>query len=115
MKMTSTSNVNQFGSMDGFRAFYLAESGGQYAIPVINNNIDDPDTIIPLLDGRTFTFANEVEKVHAKLYQKALDNLENMESVDYYVCSVCGFTCESEQPDACTVCGAKAKAFSKTE
>ena len=64
---------------------------------------------------RSFTYANEVEKVHAKLYQKALDNLENMESVDYYVCSVCGFTCESEPPDACPVCGAKAKAFSKTE
>ena len=40
LTMNSTSSVSQFGSMDGFRAFYLAESGGQYAIPVINKNID---------------------------------------------------------------------------
>jgi hypothetical protein len=56
--MNATSSVNQFGSMDGFRAFYLAESGGRYAIPVINKNIDAPDTLIPLLDGHTFSFSN---------------------------------------------------------
>ena len=58
LTMNATSSVNQFGSMDGFRAFYLAESGGQYAIPIINENIDDPDTLIPLLDGHTFSFSN---------------------------------------------------------
>ncbi len=58
LTMNATSSVNQFGSMDGFRAFYLAESGGQYAIPVINKNINSPDTLIPMLDGHTFSFAN---------------------------------------------------------
>lgn len=62
---------------------------------------------------RSFTYANEVEKVHAALYQKALDNLENPEEADYYVCSVCGYTCENEPPDTCPVCNAKAKAFYK--
>ncbi|MBW2029666.1 MAG: rubrerythrin family protein [Deltaproteobacteria bacterium] len=60
---------------------------------------------------RSFTFANEVEKVHAALYQKALDNLENLEETDYYVCSVCGYTCEKEPPEKCPVCGASKKAF----
>jgi rubrerythrin len=60
---------------------------------------------------RSFTYANEVEKVHADLYQKALDNLDNLEEADYYVCSVCGYTCENEPPDVCPVCNAKAKAF----
>ncbi|MDY6839717.1 MAG: rubrerythrin family protein [Thermodesulfobacteriota bacterium] len=64
---------------------------------------------------RTFTYANEVEKVHAALYQKALDNLETLEETDYYVCSVCGYTCESEPPDRCPVCGATAKAFSRVD
>ena len=65
---------------------------------------------------RSFTYANAVEKVHAGLYQKALDNLEKTSDVDcYYVCSVCGYTCENEPPDACPVCGAKAKAFSKVD
>ncbi len=62
---------------------------------------------------RSFTYANEVEEVHAGLYQKALDNLEAAEDVDYYVCSVCGYTCENEPPEKCPVCGSKPKAFSK--
>ncbi len=64
---------------------------------------------------RSFTYANEVEKVHASLYQKALDNLDNMEETDYYVCSVCGFTCEMEPPEKCPVCGAKSTAFFKVD
>ena len=64
---------------------------------------------------RSFTYANAVEKVHADLYQKALDNLDNPVEVDYYVCSVCGYTCEGEPPDACPVCGAKSKAFFRAE
>jgi rubrerythrin len=64
---------------------------------------------------RTFTFANEVEKIHAELYQKALDNLDKQADVTYYVCSVCGYTCEDEVPDICPVCKAKAKAFFKVD
>jgi rubrerythrin len=64
---------------------------------------------------RTFTYANEVEKVHAALYQKALDNLETLEEKDYYVCSVCGYTCENRSPEKCPVCGAKSTAFLKVE
>ena len=63
---------------------------------------------------RTFTYANEVEKVHAALYQKAIDNLgKAAEAVDYYVCSVCGYTCEKEAPEECPVCKAKKKVFMK--
>jgi rubrerythrin len=64
---------------------------------------------------RSFIFANEVEKVHAELYQNALDNLDSLEEADYYVCSVCGMTVENEAPDTCPVCGAKASAFSKVD
>ena len=64
---------------------------------------------------RSFTFANEVEKIHANLYQKALDNLSSLPEADYYVCSVCGYTCEDEAPDTCPVCNAKKKAFFKVD
>ncbi len=64
---------------------------------------------------RSFTFANEVEKIHAALYEKALSNLEELEETDYYVCSVCGYTCENAPPDDCPVCKSKAKAFSKVD
>jgi rubrerythrin len=79
----------------------------------------------PMIDGakeeghkaaeRSFTYANAVEKVHAGLYQKALDNLDNMEEVEYYVCSVCGHTVEGEPPDECPVCKVKKKAFFKVD
>ena len=58
-----------------------------------------------------FLFANQVEKVHADLYQKALDSLGQEVEVDYHVCSVCGYTVENEVPDKCPICGAPAKAF----
>ena len=64
---------------------------------------------------RSFTYANDVEKVHANLYTKALDNLDSMEAVDYYVCDVCGYTCENEAPDVCPVCKATKKAFFKVD
>jgi rubrerythrin len=62
---------------------------------------------------RSFTYANAVEKVHAALYQKALENIGDQKTVDYYVCSVCGYTCENGPPDTCPVCQSKAKAFNK--
>ena len=64
---------------------------------------------------RSFSYANEVEKVHASLYQKVLDNLEALEDADYYVCSVCGYTCEKKPPDRCPVCGSGSKAFLKVD
>jgi len=64
---------------------------------------------------QSFTFANEVEKVHAALYQKALDNLATMATCDYYVCKVCGHTHEAHAPEKCPVCGANANAFFMTE
>ncbi len=62
---------------------------------------------------RTFNLANEVEKVHADLYKKALENLGSNEEADYYVCQVCGYTAEGHAPDTCPVCGAKSKMFNK--
>lgn len=64
---------------------------------------------------RTFTYANEVEKVHAALYQKALAELGKNAEADYYVCQVCGYTAEGEAPDECPVCKAKKQAFKKVE
>jgi len=64
---------------------------------------------------RSFSFANAVEKVHAGLYQKALDNLGKNADADYYVCSVCGNTIEGAPTGPCSVCGALPAAFSKID
>lgn len=64
---------------------------------------------------RSFSYANEVEKVHADLYKKALENLGNNPDIDYYVCQVCGYTAEGEAPDQCPVCKSKKQMFKKIE
>ncbi|HPL97119.1 MAG TPA: rubrerythrin family protein [Smithellaceae bacterium] len=65
---------------------------------------------------RSFTYAFEVEKIHARLYQEMLDNLEtSKETFSYYVCPVCGFTIEKEAPETCPICGAKGKVFKKID
>jgi rubrerythrin len=64
----------------------------------------------------TFDVANKVEKVHGKLYQKAIDALKNnreLEKVDYYVCSVCGNTVEGAPPDKCPICASPKSVFFK--
>lgn len=64
---------------------------------------------------RSFMFANEVEKIHADLYKKALAVLGKNADVEYYVCQVCGNTVENGAPDECPICGAKKQAFKKID
>jgi len=66
---------------------------------------------------RTFTYANEVEKIHAALYQNALATLDAamQESYAYFVCPVCGYTADKGAPDVCPVCGAKGSLFKKID
>ena len=65
---------------------------------------------------RSFNFANEVEKVHAQLYQNLLDSLESTGEVyPYYVCPVCGYTAEKEAPGSCPVCGTAGRMFKKID
>ena len=61
----------------------------------------------------SFDYANQVEKIHAALYQKGLEMLGKNEAVDYYVCSVCGNTVEGKAPDKCPICGAAGSKFTK--
>ncbi len=61
-------------------------------------------------------WALEAEKVHAGLYKKAkesVDNGEDMEFQPIHVCQVCGFTVEGEAPDQCPLCGSPKEKFSR--
>jgi len=65
---------------------------------------------------RTFSYANEVEKIHAEHYQKALANLGGpKEEFPYYVCPICGYTADKNAPALCPVCGAKGELFKKID
>ncbi len=65
--------------------------------------------------ARSFSFANEVEQIHAELYQKALDNLDSPAVTSYHVRKVCGYTGEGAIPETCPVCGAGRTAFFEVE
>lgn len=60
-----------------------------------------------------FNWVNTVEEVHANLYKKALAAQGKVENVDYYVCSVCGYTHEGPHSGKCPVCNAAETAFYK--
>jgi rubrerythrin len=64
---------------------------------------------------RSFNYANDVEKIHAALYKKALENLGKNPDADMHVCQVCGYTVEGEAPDECPVCKAKKQSFKKID
>jgi rubrerythrin len=61
----------------------------------------------------SFDYANQVEKIHAALYEKAMANLGKNQEVDYYVCPVCGNTVEGKAPDKCPICNVPASKFIK--
>lgn len=60
----------------------------------------------------TFTFAMKAEEVHARLYQEALENLDQTEEVFYYLCPVCG-NIEKFVPEKCSICGVPGDKFIK--
>ena len=60
----------------------------------------------------SFKFAMQAEEVHARLYQEALDNLDETQEVFYYLCPVCG-NIEKARPDKCPICGAPGEKFIK--
>lgn len=61
---------------------------------------------------QTFTLAMEAEKVHAKLYKEALENMDQTEEMTYYLCPVCG-NIEKSVPEKCSICNVDGSKFIK--
>jgi rubrerythrin len=76
--------------------------------------IDDADRERNSRGLQTFQWANAVEKVHHRLFEKSLEAVREdkkpAETV-YYVCQRCGNTVEGEAPDRCPICGAPRDRF----
>jgi rubrerythrin len=67
---------------------------------------------------KSFSFANDVEEIHHRLYQEALAAVEKGNKLTdgaYYVCQVCGNTVLGEAPELCPICGAPRMKFKKVE
>jgi rubrerythrin len=63
---------------------------------------------------RTFRFASEAEKEHARLYAEALAHLDDWRvAAPFYVCPVCGWTVTAVDFARCPVCSTKDERFEK--
>ncbi len=63
---------------------------------------------------RSFHFALEAEKIHAKLFKQAQDAAKtgnDMELKNVYICPVCGHTVLDDAPDNCPICGVKKERY----
>lgn len=60
----------------------------------------------------SFKFAMKAEEVHARLYQEALESLDETEEIFYYLCPVCG-NIEKFIPEKCGICGVPGNKFIK--
>ena len=67
---------------------------------------------------KSFFWANEAEKTHARFYERALDvnkKGEDLELKDLHICSVCGYTVEGDPPEKCPTCGQGKDKFKRIE
>jgi rubrerythrin len=65
--------------------------------------------------AQSFDNANQVEEIHAGLYEKMKKNLGKDEGAIYYVCQVCGNTVENEAPGECPICGSPKSKFKRID
>ncbi len=67
---------------------------------------------------KTFSWANEAEKIHADFYEKAQQALSQGQDLavgDLYICTHCGYTVEGQAPDKCPFCGKPKEKFVKKD
>ena len=61
-------------------------------------------------------FANEAEKVHARLFREALEAMQSgkdLSQMDVYLCPVCGDLEFGLPPEKCPICGAPKSKYQK--
>lgn len=61
--------------------------------------------------ARIFSYSRDVERGHAKLYEKALEHMLGDVETEYYVCGVCGYVSDGDLPEVCPICGAPGERF----
>ncbi len=108
--------VNVRSTLQNLKA---ARAGEQHEIDAIYPRfVRHAQAHASLAAARSFEWALEAEKTHALLYGKAISLLDgdgpdawHSKSRTFYVCPVCGFTCENCGRDRCPVCTGSAERF----
>jgi rubrerythrin len=63
-----------------------------------------------------FALALKAEEVHAQLYNKALEAVEqgnDLTDTEFFLCPVCGHIEFGSPPDICPICGTPAAKFTQ--
>lgn len=127
--------TNHFREIDGATADATVTAGGVFGLGktadnlqgAINGELHEVKQMYPVYQNaaefqneagakRAFYVAWEAEKLHAELFQKALDAVKAGKDIELkaiYVCPICGHTILDEAPDKCPVCGAKKESYHK--
>lgn len=125
--------TNHFRAINGSTAGASVTSGGVFGVGktvdnlqgAINGELGEVEQMYPVYLNaadfqneadakRSFHFALEAEKIHAKLFKQAQDAVKagkDIELKKIYICPVCGYTVIDNPPANCPVCGAKKELF----
>lgn len=126
---------NHFKEIDGPITDYTVTAGGVFGYKdtvenlqgAINGELHEVEQMYPVylqaaeFQGekgamRSFRYALEAEKIHAKMFKEAQDKARDGKDIDIeavYICPVCGNTVFDEAPDKCPICGAKKELYKK--
>ena len=124
---------NHFRVLDTQKGDYTVTSGAVFGIGTlvenlqgaINGELHEVEQMYPVYFNaaeyqnekgaqRSFHFALEAEKIHARLFKDAQDAAKAGKDMNFsavYICPVCGHTILNGAPDQCPVCGAKKELY----
>ena len=124
---------NHFRVIDGATTDASVTAGGVFGVGktaenlqgAINGELHEVEQMYPVYINaaefqkepgakHTFTLAWQAEKIHAQLFQRALDSVKagkDLELTTIYVCPVCGYTAIDEIAEKCPICGTKKEQY----
>ena len=124
---------NHFKELDTQTGDYTVAAGGVFGEQnivenlqgAINGELHEVDQMYPVyleaarFQGekgaeRSFHFALEAEKIHARLFQDAQNAAKEGKDISIRsvnICPVCGHTILDEVPDKCPICGTKGEQY----
>jgi rubrerythrin len=95
-------------TQENLKAAFERENLAREIYPQFIKEANDEDNAAV---AASFSFHRDVERGHAKLYEKALEHMLGGKESEYYVCNVCGYVADGELPDRCPVRGAAREKF----
>lgn len=127
--------ANHFREIDGGTSDATVTAGGAFGVGDtalnlqggINGELHEVEQMYPVYLSaaqfqcekgaeRSFHYALEAEKIHARLFKQAQDAAKENKDIELkavYICPVCGHTVLNEAPERCPVCGAKKELYKK--